>query len=495
MNGTAGKTNAKRAFQRKGAGSKGFQIPGDSGKVQSMTRPGPPHTQAIPLPIEDTAFFGHPKGLGYLSFSEAWERFSYYGMQTLLVLYMVHQLLLPGHIEHVAGFAMLRGFLERVSGPLSVQALASAVFGLYAGAVYVTPILGGLLADRVLGRTTTVIIGALLMAAGHFLMAFAWPFLLALLCLVLGNGCFKGNIASQVGGLYAHDDLRRSDAFQIYYLAINAGVIITPLVCGTLGELVGWHWGFAAAGVGMLLGLAIYLAGRRYYPPEAPRQAGVKKTALSLKPAEIRTIIVLVLLLPVLAISACSNQQIFNAYLVWAERHVDLRAFGHVIPTTWLITLDSIVSVSTLAGSIVFWQAWAKKRREPDELTKLVLGCAVTAVGSLCLVAAAAGSAATGEKAPIYWLFGFHLLNDIGFANVFPVALALYSRAAPPQLASTIIGIYYLSLAGANLFVGWLGGLLEKMPATNFWLLHAGLVAAAGLIFFLVRPLFRDALA
>ena len=460
-----------------------------------MTGSGLPRAQAFPPLASDTAFFGHPKGLGYLSFSEAWERFSYYGMQTLLVLYMVHQLLLPGHIEHVAGFATLRGFLERASGPLSVQALASAIFGLYAGAVYVTPILGGLLADSVLGRTKTVIIGALLMAAGHFLMAFEQPFLLALLCLVLGNGCFKGNIASQVGALYSHDDLRRADAFQIYYLGINAGAILTPLVCGSLGELVGWHWGFAAAGVGMLLGLVIYLSGRRYFPPETLRQASVKKAAHPLTPAQMRTIAVLVLLLPVLAISACSNQEIFNAYLVWAERHADLRAFGHVIPTTWLITLDSLVAVSTLAGSILFWQSWAKKHHEPDELTKLVLGCAVTTAGSLCLVAAAAGSAVTGAKAPIYWLLAFHLLNDIGFSNVFPVSLALYSRAAPQKLASTIIGIYYLNLAGANLFVGWLGGLLEKMPATSFWLLHAGLVAAAGMIFFLVRPLFRSALA
>jgi POT family proton-dependent oligopeptide transporter len=333
------------------------------------------------------------------------------------------------------------------------------------------------------------------MAAGHFLMAFEQPFLIALLLLVLGSGCFKGNIASQVGGLYAQDDLRRADAFQIYYLAINAGAILTPLVCGSLGELVGWHWGFAAAGVGMLLGLFIYLAGRPYFPPDTPRQAAVKKATPSLKPAEIQTIIVLVLLLPVLAISACSNQQIFNAYLVWAERHVDLRAFGHVIPTTWLITLDSIVSVSTLAGSIVFWQAWTKRWREPDELTKIVLGCAFTFAGTLCLVGAAAGTAATGVKAPIYWLVAFHLLNDIGYSNVLPVGLALYSRAAPSQISSTIIGIYYLNLAGANLLVGWLGGLLEKMPATNFWLLHAGLVAGAGVIFFLVRPLFRNALA
>lgn len=443
----------------------------------------------------DTRFFGHPIGLGFLAFAEAWERFSYYGMQTLLVLYMVNRLLLSGHIEHVVGFAALRGFLERATGPMSPQALASAVFGLYAGAVYLTPILGGLLADRLLGRTKTVVIGALLMASGHFLMAFEQPFLLALLCLILGNGCFKGNIASQVGGLYAQDDLRRSDAFQIYYLGINAGVIAAPLVCGTLGELVGWHWGFAAAGIGMLAGLTIYLSGRRYLPADPSRDAQHKAEKPPLTAANIRTILVLIALLPVLAVSVCANQEIFNAYLVWAQRSADLRAFGHTIPTTWLITLDSIVSVSALAGSIVFWQACAKRRPEPDELTKIIFGCAISVTGMLCLVAAAASAAATGGKAPLGWLVGFHVLNSIGFANLFPVSLALYSRAAPPAVGSTILGIYYLHLFGANLFVGWLGGLLEKMPATEFWLLHAALVGAAAIIFLLVRPLFRSALS
>src|SRR5690348_4551606 len=147
----------------------------------------------------DRAFLGHPKGLGYLAFSEAWERFSYYGMQTLLVLYMVNRLLLPGHAKHVVGLSTLRRLLEQASGPLAPQALASALFGLYGAAVYLTPILGGLLADRGFGRTRTVILGALLMASGHFLMAFEQPFLLALFCLILGNGCFKGNLASQVG--------------------------------------------------------------------------------------------------------------------------------------------------------------------------------------------------------------------------------------------------------------------------------------------------------
>jgi POT family proton-dependent oligopeptide transporter len=223
------------------------------------------HSEAARL--GDDAFFGHPRGLAWLSFSEFWERFSYYGMQALLVLYMTQQLLLPGHVENVLGFAAFRRLLESVYGPLSPQALGSVIFGLYAGLVYVTPILGGLLADRLLGRTPTIITGASLMAAGHFLMAFDASFLLALLCLLLGAGCFKANIASQVGDLYAAGDPRRGKAFQIYLLGVQLAVIFSPLVCGTLGEVYGWHLGFGAAGVGMLIGLLIYLGGLRWLPP------------------------------------------------------------------------------------------------------------------------------------------------------------------------------------------------------------------------------------
>ena len=201
---------------------------------------------------EDRSFIGHPRGLGYIAFTEAWERFSYYGMQALLVLYMVNRLLHPGHIEHIAGFGPFRHLIESFRGPLSVQALASTIFGLYTGLVYLTPIAGGFIADRILGRTRTITIGALLMSAGHFLMAFDVTFLLALTCLLTGVGCFKGNLASQVGALYPIGDNRRADAFQIYYLFINGGVIAAPLIAGTLGEKVGWHYGFGAAGVGML---------------------------------------------------------------------------------------------------------------------------------------------------------------------------------------------------------------------------------------------------
>jgi proton-dependent oligopeptide transporter, POT family len=446
---------------------------------------------------EDRSFFGHPRGLGYIAFTEAWERFSYYGMQSLLVLYMVNRLLHPGHIEHIAGFVPFRHFLETIyRDHLDIQPLASAIFGLYTGLVYLTPIGGGLLADRVFGRTRTITIGALLMAAGQFLIAFDVTFLIALTSLLIGVGCFKGNLASQVGALYATGDNRRADAFQIYYIFINAGVIISPLIAGTLGEVYGWHYGFGAAGVGMLIGLTIYLFGRKWLPHDSPI---VEKAERAAKPRlthrEKMGIVALLLLLPVLTIAFIGNQQIFNAYLVWAERNVDLIFFGKKMPTTWLITLDSIVSVSFLAGAVIFWRLWAKKFPEPPEITKIGIGSLVAVTGFISLAVGAAVAASSGTKVSIGWLITFHVLNSIGFANIFPVSLALYARVAPAALSATIIGIYYLAFFAANNLVGTIGGLLEKMSAIHFWLLHSALCGTAGVIFLVAGHFFGHLLA
>src|SRR5881396_678933 len=440
---------------------------------------------------EDRSFIGHPRGLGYIAFTEAWERFSYYGMQALLVLYMVNRLLHPPHIEHIAGFGPFRHLIESFRGPLDVQPLSSTIFGLYTGLVYLTPIAGGLIADRWLGRTLTITIGASLMALGHFLMAFDFSFLLALLCLVSGVGCFKGNLASQVGALYATGDNRRADAFQIYYIFINAGVIISPLIAGTLGEIYGWQYGFGAAGIGMLIGLAIYLSGRKWLPPDS---RVVEKKERAAKPRlshrEKLAIIALLILLPVLTIAIIGNQQIFNAYLLWAERSADLIFFGKKMPTTWLVTLDSIISVSFLALSVIFWRLWSKKFPEPPEITKMGIGSLVAVTGFISLAMGAAIAAKFGTKVSIGWLVTFHVLNSIGFANIFPVSLALYARVAPAALSATIIGIYYLAFFAANNVVGTIGGLLEKMPATQFWLLHSALCGTAGIIFLLAGRLF-----
>ncbi|HUE41858.1 MAG TPA: peptide MFS transporter [Chthoniobacterales bacterium] len=449
----------------------------------------------------DRSFVGHPRGLAYIAFTEAWERFSYYGMQTLLVLYMVNRLLHSGHVEHIIGFGPFRRVLEFLyRGHLDIQPLSSAIFGLYTAFVYVTPIIGGLIADHWIGRTRAVIFGALLMAVGQFLVSSEITFLLALACLLAGVGLLKGNLASQVGGLYATGDNRRADAFQIYYIFINAGVIISPLIVGTLGEKVGWAWGFDAAGVGMLIAIAIYLSGRKYLPTDSPAvQEKGATTARATKTKFTRhdrmAIVALLVLLPFLTIAVIPNQQIFNAYLVWAQDHANLIFFGKTIPTTWLITLDSIVSVSFLFIAVVFWRVWSRKFPEPTEINKIAIGSLIAMTGMLSLVAGAAIAARTGGKVSIGWLIAFHVLNSAGFANVFPVSLALYARVAPPSLSGTIIGIYYVAFFAANLSVGWIGGFLERMPAAHFWLLHAALAGTAGIIFFLGGKLFGHLLA
>ncbi|MDB6166400.1 MAG: amino acid/peptide transporter, partial [Lacunisphaera sp.] len=404
--------------------------------------------------------------------------------QTLLVLYMTRQLLLPGHVENIAGMGWFRRLMEVAyngGDTMTVVALSSAIFGTYTSFVYLTPIVGGFIADRWLGRTATVTIGAILMSIGHFLMAFDGSFLVALFCLLCGVGCFKGNLASQVGELYAPSDLRRADAFQIYYLFINGAVIASPLITGTLGEKVGWHWGFGAAGVGMVLGLIIYLSGRKWLPVSQVVAKTGKRESAKLTVDEKKAMWVLILLIPVLAIGAVGNQEIFNAYMIWVPEHVSLVFFGKMMPTTWLVTLDAIVSVSALFAAVAFWRVWAKTRKEPNEVTKILLGMGLSVAGQLCLVGAAAASAG-GGKASIGWILGFEVLNSIGFANVFPVGLAMYVRVAPPKVAGTIMGVYYLHLFACNNLVGKLGGYVETMSGVNFWLMHAGLIAGATVI-------------
>src|SRR5262245_6136638 len=219
-------------------------------------------------PADQDQLFGHPRGLTFLFTTEMWERFSYYGMRSLLVLYMVKFLLLPDNADKVIGLSALRGFYESIFGPLATQPFASHIYGLYTALVYLTPLFGGMLADRLLGQRRTVILGASLMAIGHFMMAFEPLFLLALLVLIFGNGAFKPNISAQIGALYAPGDPRRDRAYSIFYVGINLGAFLAPLVCGTLGEVVGWHYGFAAAGVGMTIALIVYLLAAPMLPAD-----------------------------------------------------------------------------------------------------------------------------------------------------------------------------------------------------------------------------------
>jgi POT family proton-dependent oligopeptide transporter len=433
---------------------------------------------------DDRAFLGHPKGLGYLSVVEGCERFSYYSMQTLLVLYMVKYLLLPEHAAGVTGLSWLR---EMRYGGLDGQPLASAIFGDYTGLVYLTPILGGIIADRWLGRRTTVILGGIAMALGHFLMAFEGSFLFALLALIVGVGLFKGNIASQVGALYSQSDLRRAMAFQIFYIAINVSVIAAPLISGTLGEKVGWHWGFGAAGVVMVIGLLIYLSGQKWLPADnRPVRGAAKAQREKLDREGWLRLIALLALIPALAVSLLTNQEIFNAYLVWADEHFQLTFFGVTLPTSYMITLDAALSFSMLVVVAAFWKWVGTRGKEPDELGKMIIGSVFSMAGGLCLFMAAATQGS--GKIGLLWPVMFHLLNSIAFAHILPVSLALFSKVAPRALNATVIGLYYLAFFAANKIVGTIGGWYSTMPTTTFWLLHVA-CAATGLVAFVVFKL------
>ena len=428
----------------------------------------------------DRAFLGHPKGLGYLGFTEGCERFSYYSMQTLLVLYMVNYLLVPGRMEKVIGLEWLQAHVYHV---ISGQPLASAIFGTYTSLVYGTPILGGIIADKWLGRDKTLILGGILMAIGHFLMAIESAFVFALLALLLGVGAFKGNIATQVGALYRQNDLRRAMAFQIFYIFINVSVIVAPLISGTLGQKVGWHYGFGCAGVVMVLGLIIYLSGRRYLPAEelvAPSEEPALREPLTRD--DWMCVLYLIILIPVMAVSLLTNQQIFNAYLTWGDQHFDLTLLNNT--SSWLITVDAAVSFTMLVAVAAFWKWYGTRGREPDEITKIIIGSIFTVAGGLCLFMAAL-TQPPGGKISLFWPMMFELCNSIGFAHVLPISLALFSKIAPKQITATVVGLYYLSFFIANAVVGYVGGLYSSLPTTTFWLIHVA-SAAFGLVAFAV---------
>ncbi len=440
--------------------------------------------------MTDRAFFGHPRGLAVLALTEGWVSFSLYGMQSLLVLYLASELLQPGHVEHVWGFAGFRTMLGWVMGPSSGTVLASAIMGLYSALIWATPIAGGLLADRLLGRTRTIVLGAVLMTAGHFLLAFDRSFLVALACLLAGLGC-AGSLKAQVGGLYATADRRRADAFQLYSLVTSIAVVVSPLVCGTLGERYAWHWGFAAAGVGMLLGLLTYLGGLRTLPPEPMRGGHV--VAPPLTGRDRRVLAVLVLLLPVLALASVGNMEVFNGYLLWGQAHYALRLGGRSMPVSWLVSLDALVAIGTLLASMAFWRWWGRHRPLPDEIVRMTAGAVLLALAPLVLVAASwqAGT----QRIGLGWALLFHVVNDFGFSNLYPIGLALYSRLAPRALGATVVNGYVLHLFLANLLVGWLAGLLDRMDGARFWLLHAGLIGVAALLLLCVTAACRGLLA
>ena len=450
------------------------------------------HVRAAQRPFQqpDAAaveLFGHPRGLAFLFTTEMWERFSYYGMRALLVLYMTKHLLVPENGGNVLGLAGLKSALEAVFGPLDLQPLSSQIYGLYTALVYLTPIFGGLLADRVLGQRRTVILGAILMAIGHFMMAVEPLFLFALGALILGNGAFKPNISTQVGGLYAPGDPRRDRAFSIFYVGINVGAFLAPLICGTLGETLGWHYGFAAAGVGMLIGLAIYLYASPLLPPDELQKAKAAHTERKpLDRDEWRAIIALLVLFVPNTLFWATYEQQGNTIALWADadtdRTVNFLAWTAEIPTTWFQAFNPFMIFAFTPFVVALWKRQAARGTEPSTLTKMALGCfGVTAAN---LIMALAAFYAAGGKASWLWLFAYFVVITIGELYLSPVGLSLVTKVAPARILSMMMGVWLATSFVGNFLAGFIGSFWSQTDKPVFFLVVAAIAAVAGAAIF-----------
>jgi POT family proton-dependent oligopeptide transporter len=433
--------------------------------------------------------FGHPRGLTFLFTTEMWERFSYYGMRALLVLYMTKYLLLGGHADAVLGLGGLERLLEAVFGPLGVQPLASQIYGLYTALVYLTPIFGGLLADRALGRRRTVVLGAVLMAIGHFMMAAEQLFLVALLALILGSGAFKPNISTQVGGLYPPSDHRRDRAYSIFYVGINVGAFLAPLVCGTLGEEAGWHYGFAAAGVGMLIGLAIYLHALPLLPPDDIQKAGAPSARRKFDRDEWRAVIALLVLFVPNTLFWATYEQQGNTLVLWADantdRSIDLFGFVTQIPTTWFLAFNPFMIFAFTPFVVALWARQAVHGAEPSSITKMALGCFGVTAANL-IMAVAALSAGAG-KASWLWLLFYFVVITVGELYLSPVGLSLVTKVAPLRILSMMMGVWLAASFVGGFLAGYLGSFWSRMDKPMFFLMIAAIAAVASVAIFACR--------
>ena len=408
-------------------------------------------------------WFGQPRGLTILFLTNMWELFSYYGMRALLVYYMTKQLL----------FA---------------QEKASFVYGTYTAMAYFTPILGGVIADRWLGKRNAVFIGGSIMAVGHFMMAFESLFFPALAIIALGNGLFLPSLPSQINDLYAANDPRRGRAYNVYYVGLNIGGFLAPLVCGTLGEVYGWHYGFGAAGIGMFAGLMIYIAGRRYLPPEPPRRAPVADPRAA-APGNGRRIWWLLLGVGIAAtIFRGAYEQVGNTLPLWIDTGVDRTLAGFVIPMTWFQSLNPLLVIAMTPLLLMAWRRRAEAGRETSPALRMAIGALIVAAAYVMLAAVTlfAGDARVGW----IWLLAFFVVLTFGELYILPTGLGLFAKLAPVRLGATTVASWFLAIFSGSLLAGLVGTLWLKASHPAFFLLLAGLaVVAAVLLWRLDRPI------
>ena len=445
--------------------------------------------------VEDTAIpvrprlAGHPRGLWVLAGTELWDRISWHGMVSMLVLYMTGELLRPDRIGHVAGWGLYHGVVTRVFGPLSDTAIATQTFSLYFAGVTFLPLVGGWLGDRAITRRLAVALGALIMTLGHFLMAFDATFLLALVALMVGAGLIRGNLASQIRSLYAAGDRRLGEAFQAYAMAVNVGAFIAPLVCGTVAKYAGWHAGFAVAGFGMLAGLVWFLAGSRHLPPQPPPAARAARVPLTAQ--DRRNLLALALVWPFSVAFWTSQAQIWNVYNVWVRDHVNMTVGHFAVPIPWLQSLDGLAPALVIPLTVWVFRRMADAGREPQSLVKMAVGSLIFAAGML-LLACGDWVAGPDGRAPIWLPIAFHAASNLGAGIFAPFVASLFVAYAPERLRGTLYGLYALSVTVASLISGPMGDWYTHVTPALFWTVSAGFAGAGGaLLLVLAGPLGR----
>lgn len=402
-------------------------------------------------------WFGQPRGLTILFLTEMWEKFSFFGMRALQVYYMTKQL----HFD---------------------QATASLVYGGYAAGVYLTPLFGGMIADRWLGRHRAVVIGGLLMACGHFMMASEPLFFPAMGVIALGNGLFLPNLPSQVGALYDRADPRRASAYNVYYVGINLGAFLAPLACGTVGEVYGWHYGFGVAGVGMCIGLAIYLLGSRHLPRED--SVSHREVAVAPEVAEHGRGNLALLLATGLAvvIFRSAYEQTGNTLAVWSDTSLDRAALGLSIPVTWIQSLNPMFVFLLSPILVAYWNRRARRVPAGPGFGRMAIGAFGVAASYVLLAAIIHRDAARGQATGWGWLVVFFAVFTLAELYILPVGLGLFARLAPERFKATTIAAWFLAAFAGNLLSGVVGMGWSRVTPDVFFLAMAAVAALSGVL-------------
>ncbi|HEY0157701.1 MAG TPA: peptide MFS transporter [Thermoanaerobaculia bacterium] len=437
--------------------------------------------------IAEKQWFGHPRGLATLFFTEMWERFSYYGMRALLMLYMVGSVSQPG-----------LGFGER---------RAATIYGLYTMAVYLSGIPGGWVADRLIGHYRAVLIGGIVIAAGHFSMAIpGMPFFyLGLGLIVIGTGLLKPNVSSMVGSLYRRDDARRDAGFSMFYMGINLGAFIAPLICGWLGQQSSWHLGFAAAGFGMIVGIIQFVAGRKYLTPvsqdevtpnvvaatgdEAPQVEGPPKAAPLTGSDWARIGAIGILTLFALLFWA-GFEQAGSSLTLFADRATRLTILGFTFPSSWFQSVEPLFVILFSPVFALLWLRLARRNAEPSSPAKFTLGLFFLSLSFALVIPAARAFEASGGRVSPLWLIGLYFLQMVGELCLSPVGLSMVTKLAPAHLVGLMMGVWFFATAMGNYVAGWVAGFLQDRPFTDvFQAAFVNLVIATVILALLIRPI------